>query len=284
MRLLRLITICAAAGIALNGCQKDDATNPTEACQTLEVSSLATHTIIEQTATWCPACGAAKDDVAQAANLNQQVHHMAVHPYGTSDPIGNARTEAFRNSVIKTGSTPYIIGSINANYINQQLQQSPSSQVALSVQKNGSLLTVKAQVRLFEDFVGYQDNGCGVAGPNGNVPYALETALYLGIFLIEDGIQENQVNYGPYTHYNVMRDYLTDDAKGIELVGYGETAEAGRTFCHVLNYDLDANSYHTDLQNCQILAVLFEGNICAATGDELFPFTKGSHLVDIGSL
>lgn len=45
---------------------------------------------------------------------------MAVHPYGTSDPIGNARTEAFRNSVIKTGSTPYIIGSINANYINQQ--------------------------------------------------------------------------------------------------------------------------------------------------------------------
>ena len=58
----------------------------------------------------------------------------------------------------------------------------------------------------------------------------------------------------------------------------------GDSFCVYYEYDLGTNSYHEDVANCKIMAIIIEGNKCELSETAWFLHFLGSDVMEIGSL
>jgi hypothetical protein len=215
-------------------------------------------------------------------NHDTRVHHMSVH--SGSDPFANSRADDFRSAVIRSPYFPTVMGTTDPSFIDYLLGEPAEVQVALDVSLDGTTVRIKAKVEVVGDYDATKENGCAVFIDGQQVNVVDNKSLNLGIYLIEDNLVHPQANYGTFTHMNVMRDYLTEFAQGDELTGFGEEVTMGQSFCRTYEYDLAANSYHEDVSNCKILALVVEGNRCEMSETEWYLGFLGSDVVELGSL
>lgn len=276
---LHLLALCI---VVLSSCKKTDE-NPSGAnCDAMEVALQSTHIIIEQTGTWCTSCGGEKDDIQVGVDHSPRVHHMAVH--GGDDPFKNDRTEDFRSAIIRSPYFPTVMGSINPSYIDVILEEAPKTQVKLDVTKEGNILKIKAKIEILGDYIYARENGCAVFVDGEQVNVYDYKSLNIGLYLLEDGLDHPQAAYGAFTHNNVMRDYISIRAQGDMVTDFGEAVSLGDSFCLYYEYDLGANSYHENIENCKILALIVEGNRCETTENEWFLHFLGSDVVPLAGL
>lgn len=265
--------------LMLSSCKKTD-TDPAGAnCDAMEVGLESTHVIIEQTGTWCSVCGGEKAEIQAAGDYHPRVHHMAVH--GGDDPFANDRTQDFRSAVIRSSYFPTLMGSIQPSFMDYLLSAAPDAQVKLDVRKEGNILKIKAKVEILGDYEYARENGCGVFIDGQQVNVFDFKSLNIGLYLLEDGLDYPQAAVGAFTHNDVMRDYITARAQGDMLTDFGEAVSMGDSFCVYYEYDLSANTYHENIENCKILALIVEGNRCETTENEWFLSFLGSDMVEL---
>ncbi len=245
----------------------------------MEVALQSTHVIIEQTGTWCPTCGGEKDEIQVGVDHDPRVHHMAVH--GGDDPFANDRTQDFRSAIIRSPYFPTVMGSTDPTFIDFLLSEAPDVQVDVEASIDGTILKIKAKVEILGDYEYARENGCGVFIDGQQVNVFDFKSLNIGIYLLEDGLDYPQANYGAFTHNDVMRDYISERAQGDMLTDFGEAVSMGDTFCKYYEYDLAANSFHEDISNCKVLALIVEGNKCETTENEWFLKFLGSDVVEL---
>jgi hypothetical protein len=251
-------------------------------CSTVEVSDLTTHLIIEQTGTWCTVCGGEKNEIMAGVNHSPQVHHIAVH--GGSDPFVNDRTQDFRSTLIRSSFFPTVRGTIDPTWIDNILAEAPKTQVGLSVTKEGTVLQIEAKIDILGDYVFALENGCAVFIDGQQVNTTDRKNLNIALYLLEDGLEYPQAAYGDFTHINVLRDYISERVQGDSLTAYGEEVNMGDSFCVYYEYDLGTHSYHEDIANCKIMAVIVEGSLCDLSDTAWFIHYIGSDVAEIGGL
>ena len=275
----RNLLLFASIIILVSSCKKEVPDPSGANCDEMTVSTLATHVLIEQTGTWCPNCGAEKDEIQAAVDYHPRVHHMAVH--GGDDPFANDRTQDFRSTVIRSPYFPTVMGSTDPSFMDYLLGQSPDVQVDLEVTQDGSILKITAKVEILGDYEYARENGCGVFIDGQQVNVFDFKSLNIGLYLLEDGLDYPQANYGAFTHNDVMRDYISERVQGDMLTDFGEAVSMGDSFCKYYEYDLAANTFHEDISNCKIMALIVEGNKCETTENEWFLKFLGSDVVEL---
>ena len=198
--------------LVLSSCKKDQLDPSGANCDAMEVSNQSTHVLIEQTGTWCPTCGGEKDEIQEAIDHHERVQHMAVH--GGDDPFANDRTQDFRSAIIRSPYFPTVMGSTDPSFMDFLLAEAPDMQVKLDVKRDGSILKITAKIEILGEYECARENGCGVFIDGQQVNVFDFKSINLGIYLLEDGLDYPQANYGPLTHNDVMRDYLTEVVTG----------------------------------------------------------------------
>lgn len=279
------LLLLAVVAFAFTSCKKnpDDPDNQNGYdCSTIVVSDQSTHVVIEQTGTWCPTCGGEKDEIAAGVNHDPRVHHMAVH--GGNDPFANDRTLDFRSAVIRSSFFPTVMGTINPTWIDNALAQSPVVQVGLNVTKEGTVLHIEAKIDVLGSYDASVDNGCAVFIDGQQVNATDLKNLNIGLYLVEDGLDYPQAAYGDFIHNNVMRDYISERAQGDSLTAFGEAVNVGDSFCVHYEYDLGTNSFHENVANCKIMAIVVEGSKCELSETSWYLHFLGSDVFEIGGL
>lgn len=279
------LLLLAFSTLVFSSCKKnpdDPGNNGGHDCSTIVVSDQSTHIVVEQTGTWCTVCGGEKDEIQAGVDHSPRVHHMAVH--GGNDPFANDRTLDFRSAVIRSSFFPTVMGTVTPQWIDNVLNEAPKMQVGLSVTKEGTVLQIEAKVDILGDYAYSVDNGCAVFINGEQVNATSNKNLNIGLYLVEDGLDYPQAAYGAFTHNNVMRDYITERAQGDSLTAYGEAVAVGDSFCSYYEYDLGTNSYHEDVANCKVMAIIVEGSLCELSETAWFTHFLGSNVVEIGSL
>ena len=268
--------------VLISSCKKNPDDPAGANCDAMEVGLQSTHVIIEQTGTWCSTCGGEKDEIQVGIDHSPRVHHMAVH--GGDDPFANDRTQDFRSAIIRSPYFPTLMGSIDPTFIDYLLAETPKTQVKLDVSKEGNVLKIKAKIEILGDYVYAKENGCGVFIDGEQVNVYDYKSLNIGLYLLEDGLDYNQAAYGAFTHNDVMRDYISVRPQGDMVTDFGEAVSMGDSFCLYYEYDLGANTYHENIENCKILALVVEGNRCETTETEWFLHFKGSDVASLAGL
>ena len=278
----KYLFLFASLIVLISSCKKNPDDPAGANCDAMEVGLESTHVIIEQTGTWCSVCGGEKDEIQAGVDHDPRVVHMAVH--GGDDPFANDRTQDFRSAVIRSPYFPTLMGTIDPTFIDFLLAEAPEVQVGLEVTRDGSVLKIKAKIEILGDYEYARENGCGVFIDGQQVNVFDFKSLNIGLYLLEDGLDYPQAAYGAFTHNDVMRDYISVRPQGDMVTDFGEAVSMGDSFCVHYEYDLTANSYHEDISNCKILALVVEGNKCETTENEWFLHFLGSDVVEIGGL
>lgn len=251
-------------------------------CDAMNVSLESTHVIIEQTGTWCPTCGGEKDEIQAGIDYHPRVHHMAVH--GGSDPFANDRTDEFRSMIIRSPYFPTLMGTIDPSFMDFILAETPKTQVKLDVTKDGDVLKITVKLEILGDYVYARENGCAVFVDGEQVNVFDYKSLNIGLYLLEDGLEYPQAGYGALTHNDVMRDYISGRVQGDMVTDFGEAVSMGDSFCMTYEYNLGANTFHEDIENCKIMALVVEGNKCETTETEWYLNFKGSDVFELAGL
>jgi hypothetical protein len=202
--------------------------------------------ITKITATWCPNCGGwgwtffenIYEDNADKALLIAAHYSGELQTSVSSDFADNFNISYQPFFILGNENQNVNSGNVSAkrteikNAVDNNYTTSPLVNAGLTVFKNGNTLNVQTKTRFFQDASG---------------------EYYLGVYVIEDGVVEEQVGQGDdAVHKKVMRASMSDSSFG-ELISSGSVS-TGAEFTK--DYSIDIIGWNEN--NLEIATILWK--------------------------